>query len=133
MGHLLLKGSCSLRLSRKFSDNSREFRDATRTGLELGDFRDRIERANREKVRGFIIGPMVRNKDRIFSDSVHYGCLKCHLTTPALNGDEIACFDAGALGEKRVHFYQGLRVLIDQAADTPRLRSTEILADDATC
>src|SRR5215472_11934604 len=75
--------------------------------------------------------PVVGNENGVGSNCLHHHCLECDLAAARSGGYPIAVLDSILPGETRVNFDSGIRILIEETADTPRLRAGKILADDA--
>ena len=81
----------------------RRLRDADRADLELGNLRDRIDRADRAVVRRPCRAASDRDEHRVGADRLHH--LRAHddRAAPALDPHEVAVGDAERLGQARVH------------------------------
>src|SRR5581483_6356664 len=105
--------------------------DTTTADFVLRNFRNRILRRDRELIRTFLSGPVVRDKDRVRADGGDDHRLEGDRAATGFGGGPIVVLDAELFREARVDLDSRLRVLIDQRADASGLRAGEKLADDS--
>src|SRR6266403_5942575 len=86
-----------------------------------------VERAVRQPVRASPIGPMVRDEHCVRADRLHNHGLQGDLASTRAHGHPISVSNLTLLSEARMDFQPWIWILLEEAADTARLRAREIL------
>src|SRR5580704_2479975 len=98
---------------------------ANGTDLKLGDVRYGIDGANRQVVGGTVKRPVISNEDRVRPDGFHDLSPNDNAPAPAFYFNEVAFVDGQLFRQSGMHLAQRLRILVQQSADTARLRAGE--------
>src|ERR1700722_4112489 len=99
--------------------------------FELGNLAAWVERAMRHPGRASPAGPMVGDEHRIRANRLHHHGLQGELVSARGHGDPVSVIYLVLRGEPRMHFQPWIWILLDETADTARLRAGEILTHDA--
>src|SRR5580698_1350773 len=97
----------------------------------LGNLAAWIERAMRQPVRASPAGPVVGDEHRIRANRLHHHGLQGDLVATRGHVDPDSVIYLALLGEPGMDFQPWIWILLDETADTARLRAGEILTHDA--
>ena len=106
------------------------FADPARRDFELRDLTTWVERAVCELIGAFLVGPMIRNEDRVRPDGIDDHRAQGDLIAPRGDRHPIVIHDAILRRQPWMDFNERFGIDVHQPSDAARLRPGKILTDD---